>query len=273
MNLTQKYCFIVKDNDFGKKLVTFIGEHYLASARAIKRTIEQNGAFINGKCERFASTKLKAGDEVHFIPVLESQIITSLYEDDFIQVIDKPAGIVSSPESFPERLLVHRLDKETTGCLILAKTPEAQKNLEEQFRNRTVKKQYVAICHGVPKESEGILQTRLAAVHRYQGQTVYGSGKEGKLAITHWRVMKRSKGSSLIMCRPQTGRTHQIRVHLKELGVPIVGDYQYDRKKNGVQFARRLLLHAEKVCFTHPVSGKETEVAAPWPQDFLEYFS
>jgi 23S rRNA-/tRNA-specific pseudouridylate synthase len=266
--------FQVTKQEDGFSLVKFLHTQLQnpGSLRKIKGLIEKNCAFINGRPERFASAKVKTGDWVEFSNPLQQSIQQTLFEDDDLRIINKTPGIVSDKNSFSPLFLVHRLDKETSGCIILAKSIRVQEQLEDLFRNREVVKEYVAICKGHPPTTKGTCRSKIQEKFRYQGQTVYASGKEGKEAITHWEVEKQSKRASLIRCRPVTGRTHQIRVHLLELGVPIIGDYQYDRSGGGPIKVNRLLLHAEKICFTHPVTLQHLEIVAPWQEDFQQAF-
>lgn len=208
-----------------------------------------------------------------------------LHEDRGIIVLNKPAGLVVHPGAgnadgtLVNALLhhcaglsviggverpgiVHRLDKETSGCLIIAKTDSAHSSLSKQFADRLIKKTYLALVEGIPRMPHGTIDAAIGrhAVHR-QKMTVSDRGRE---SVTRYRVMGSSEGKTLMDCQPRTGRTHQIRVHLKHLGHPIVGDPLYGRR--GVH--QRHFLHAWKIAFTHPETGKSMEFVAPLPSDF-----
>jgi len=208
-----------------------------------------------------------------------------LHEDAEFLVLNKPAGLVVHPgagnadgtvvnailhhcegirivggEDRPG--IVHRLDKETSGCLLIAKTEPAHRSLSEQFAERHVKKTYLALVEGIPRMPHGTIDACIGrhAVHR-QKMTVSERGRE---ALTKYRVLASSEGKALIECHPRTGRTHQIRVHLKHLGHPVVGDPLYGRR--GAH--SRHFLHAWKLSLKHPTTGKMVSFTAPVPADF-----
>lgn len=260
------------------------------SGKAIKALIDQGRCLINGKLEKFGSKALNRGDvvELHLTDSLSKpNSIQSaktifdpksiLYEDEYLLIYDKPCGLECSPRAiinfFSEKLyLVHRLDKATSGVLILAKTEEAQEALEDLFRDRLVKKVYHALVEGnVEKrqgKKEGIIKSYLIKKGSFDGQTLYGSSKslgeyEGKEAITHWKVLSEKEGNTLVECRPKTGRTHQLRIHMQELGHPILGDIIYARDSG---FFPRMMLHASEIQFKHPLTGKLIEVHASLPK-------
>lgn len=222
-----------------------------------------------------------------------------LYEDDDLIVVDKPVGIVIHPAPGHERgtlvhgLLygrelapaggprrpgvVHRLDKETSGVLALAKSDRAYYELIEQFKRRTVDKIYLALVHGLLEEQKGRVEAAIGRdPHAVLRRTVR-SVPHGKPATTEFRVLRRFTAATLLEVRPETGRTHQIRVHLAAIDHPIVGDRTYgprghddttleDREK-GVE----LMLHAWKLAITHPRSGRRLEFTAPPPPRFRSY--
>lgn len=235
--------------------------------------------------------------------------IPVLYEDDHLLAVDKPAGLLSSPDRYdPQRpnlmrLLhegiaqgkawatargltylanVHRLDFETSGVLLLAKTRETLVQLARQFELGNPEKQYVALIHGEVNEETFRVEVRLAPDPR-EPQRILVVRKRGKLSVTEFRVRERYRGYTLLECRPLTGRTHQIRVHLAHRQWPVVGDKLYggqplylSRIKPGYRFKRgeperpllsRLALHAERLQFLHPVSGQPVSIEAPWPRD------
>lgn len=257
------------------------------SARSLKRSLENNEFQVNGLTQRFGTTLLGSGDQVIFLGNSISKIVRSpihfektrlLYEDDALFIYDKPPAIASdSPEllnalkrSLPTLILVHRLDRDTSGILIFAKTKPVFEKFVALFKQQSVDKTYVALVDGVPKKRSGIIDNFLGALHRYHGQAIYGAvpSTKGLRAITVWKCEKAGKEAALLVCHPKTGRTHQIRVHCSEMGHPILGDYQYGRKFRCPYRPERCLLHAKSIAFPHPVTGLKLEITAPLPEDF-----
>ena len=251
-----------------ENLVSFIqkGVTVPCSGKALRRVLESNLCRVNGKIERFGSTRLQKGDRVELAPdwqdllVSKELVFPTLYEDDQCLIVDKPAGWVCKDRK--GALLVHRLDKETTGALLFAKGRGARDALMELFANRTVEKEYLALVDGLVREDEGIQDTLLSPKRSYQGQTIWGSGPKGQKAVTRWKVLARGNQASLIQCMPVTGRTHQIRVHASEMGHPILADRQYAPSFRCSYFAKRVLLHARRLKF------KEIEAIAEVSEDF-----
>lgn len=261
------------------------------SAKQLKKAIEYNLCRINQRVERFASTRLAIRDEVDCQDEKLSSFFASaelkfedkrvLYEDAELLVYDKPAkincdlaGMVRLVHQKNASLqLVHRLDRETTGVLLFAKTPAVLQQMIEFFKKFKVKKTYYAIVDGAISKPRGTIDNYLAPLHSYQGQTVWGQTiklKEGVAARTEWIREKKGKSCSLVRCYPITGVTHQIRVHMSEMGHPILGDYQYGRHFICPYFTARYLLHAYEICFPHPRSGKELHLKASFPPDFKQ---
>ena len=220
-----------------------------------------------------------------------------LYEDEFMAVINKPAGVVVHPapgnndgtvvnailSRYPELRsaelpdgsrpgIVHRLDKDTSGCLAVARTPEAQAKLCQAFADRDTRKTYLAITAGVPKEPRGRIEN-LIGRHPVNRQKMAVVEKNGKTAISEYEVLHTTllngKKVSLIKVRIYTGRTHQIRVHLAMLGTPVLGDDVYGgaRYLPGIQ---RQMLHAWRLVLPHPVNGTTIKLQAPLPDDFQD---
>ena len=272
--------FRISSEDAGKSLLQFLKERVpnAPSVKSIKRAIEARGCKVNGKLERFASYRLRKGDSVELMleirPAgkLETRI---LYEDDDVLAIDKPSGAVCTPQGIQKLLpnrrfsLVHRLDKETTGILLLAKNEETKTGLEKLFSERKIKKTYLALVHNWLHEKEKTFSSLLVKHGSYAGQTIYRSVQQGKgvRAITHFRLVKKSKAVALIECEPLTGRTHQLRVQLAALGSPILGDTQYGNRQDNLP---RHMLHGWKVSFLHPRTQKPIAIIAPLPADFEE---
>jgi 23S rRNA pseudouridine1911/1915/1917 synthase len=244
---------------------------------------------------------IAAGDELEFaLPeVVAAELkpvdipLDVLFEDKHLLAVNKPSGMVVHPgaatgeDTLVHALLahcagslsgiggverpgiVHRLDKETTGVIVVAKNDKAHRALADQFATRALKKEYVALVSGVPQLLSGTIDRAISRhpVHRHR-MTV---GEGGKPARTDWeRAEAFGDIAALMRCQIFTGRTHQIRVHLKSLGHPILGDALYGWKPDArlTQQPARVMLHAEHLVLTHPVSGKELDLRAPLPQDF-----
>jgi 23S rRNA pseudouridine1911/1915/1917 synthase len=210
-----------------------------------------------------------------------------LFEDDHLICINKPPGLVVHPAtghrdgtlvnailhhcsalssgSHPLRPgIVHRLDKDTSGCILVAKNDETQASLSAQFAARTARKIYLAVVRGRPRTTGGVISGAIAR-HPYHRQRMTVSNRPGaRAAETTWRVLASSDGLSLLECHPKTGRTHQIRVHLKHLGHPVAGDRTYG---GGADHPRQLL-HAWRLGITHPATGELLSFEAPVPPDF-----
>lgn len=216
-----------------------------------------------------------------------------MFEDEHMLAVNKPAGMVVHPgagtseDTLVHALLahcagslsgiggverpgiVHRLDRETTGVIVVAKTDAAHRTLAEQFASRTLQKDYLALVAGVPKAEGGRIDRPIARhpTHRHRMSTGHG----GRAARTEWtREEEFSATAALLRCRILTGRTHQIRVHLKALGHPILGDVVYGWKANPklpVQ-PERVMLHAERIALAHPATGRPIKLVAPLPEDF-----
>lgn len=275
----------------------------LSRAR-LKALIDEGLLRLNGAVPRPA-LRLSGGEEVVLsLPAPppehvegEDLPLVRLYEDAHLLVLDKQAGMVVHPGAghrtgtlihallhhLPgieavggsERCgLVHRLDKDTSGCLVVAKTPATFEALQEAFRDRMVEKRYLALVHGLPRPPVGDIQT-LYARHPVHRQRYTGRVQEGKPAHTRYRLREAFESSSLLEVDLLTGRTHQIRVHLSEAGHPLLGDGLYGAGRKGkgrVPEAQaavgRQALHAWQLSFAHPVGGQPLSFEAPLPADF-----
>lgn len=220
-----------------------------------------------------------------------------LFEDEHLVVLDKESGIVVHPAAGnPDGTLVnallhhckgqlsgiggverpgivHRLDKDTSGCLVVAKTDAAHQSLSEQFSGRTMEKLYLAVAQGIPSPATGTVFTHIGRhpVNRQKMAVVNPPG--GKTAITDYEVLAidRSTGSSLVLCHLHTGRTHQIRVHLLHLGCPLVGDPIYAKPERQKARPGRLMLHAWRLAFDHPATGARMKFEAPVPPEYTPW--
>ncbi|MDX2148141.1 MAG: RluA family pseudouridine synthase [Planctomycetota bacterium] len=223
------------------------------------------------------------------------------YEDEHVIVLDKPAHMVTQPglghdddtllngvfARYGNKLqrlgkardfgLLHRLDKETSGLLVIALTPEAYDALREAFESRSIAKFYYAVVQEPPAKPSGVVRRPIV---EHAGEDASGVdrkkmariGSGGKPALTAYRVLATSVGGALIECRPVTGRLHQVRIHLSSIGSPILGDGIY-AKKAIKQAATRLALHAHRLVFTHPTTGERVDVHSPMPKDMKNLLS
>ncbi len=263
-----------------QKLVAFLQGHLgNYSGKAIRRLLEANLCRINGRVERFGSKEVQRGDAVelasHWKSALQVPVskIEILYENEAFKIINKPADWVCTDIQArrslgPHHYLVHRLDKDTTGLLIVAKSLVARDALMELFEQRAVQKHYLALVDGIPSENEGVRRSLLEKRGAYQGQTIWGSGQKGLTAVTHWKKWAVGRQAALLLCEPVTGRTHQIRVHLSEMGHPILVDRQYAKTFRCSLFIQRPLLHAYRLQFVF--QGEEIDVRAPLFIDICE---
>lgn len=264
-----------------QKLIQFLQQQIdpSPSGKLLRRVLEARLCRVDGTVERFGSAEVMKGAVVELSPSWRFVLVPNfshfeiLYEDDDLLVIDKPAGWVCSDSDClktfgPKRYLVHRLDKETTGVLLIAKSHKFKDALVELFRVRGVEKLYYAIADGVPKEEKGVCKSSLVRIGSFEGQTIWGSRSKGLLAETRWKIGARAENASLLICQPITGRTHQIRVHLAEMGHPILVDRQYAKSYRNKFFATRPLLHAARIRFRHPFVDKEIDFSVRAPADF-----
>jgi 23S rRNA pseudouridine955/2504/2580 synthase len=266
--------FKVASIENGMRLLAFLRKKYTAapSVKSLKRAIEHRGCRINGKMEIFSTHLLNEGDNVEIELSVDCFISrpSILWEDDYLAVYDKPPGVVSEGKSF-SALLVHRLDKETSGAIVVAKRMAAVGPMEALFKQRKVCKEYLAIVDGHVSRKKGVIISKISPKRYFQGQTIYGSDFFGKEAITNFEVIAFGEKSTFLLCKPVTGRTHQIRVHLKEEGHPILGDYQYSSVFRAPLLSKRHLLHAYKIDFYHPMKkNQHLQVIAPIPSDFFQ---
>lgn len=272
----QQYKWSVTAQESGLKLIDFLKSKLdSCSARQIKKAIESNACVLNGRTERFASTLVGTGDKIAFAMAEKSGVRKGdvLFEDADLFIYDKPSGI--SSEDLHKSLgisslyLLHRLDKETSGVLLFAKTIPMRDAMLHLFRQRKIRKAYFALVDGIPTKTSGTIDNYLGKVHVYQGQALWGEvdPSKGAHARTEWKVIQTGKETALLLCQPITGRTHQIRVHCSGMGHPILGDYQYGRKFRSKCRPQRCMLHACEVSFIHPVKGTTVVIQAPKPLD------
>lgn len=289
------------------RIDAYLSARFPAVSRGtIQRLIEERHILVNGRPTK-PSASPHAGDEVsiHWPEARPAEAqpqdipLHVLYEDDCLLVINKPADLVVHPAAGHEDHtlvnallhhcagqlsgiggvarpgIVHRLDKETSGCLVVAKCDETHLALSAQFAGRTVEKLYQAIVCGEIARDEGDIRAAIARhpSHRKRMAVAPDCGREAR---TSYRVVERLQNATLVEALLHTGRTHQIRVHFQFLGYPLVGDETYGHRQNlrltdltGYR-APRQMLHAARLAFTHPRSGQRVSFAAPLPKDFRE---
>ena len=289
--------YIVKQEEQGKRLDTYVSNKNNELTRtAVQRLIEQEKILVNGKKQKVAY-KVTEGDtvtieetEAKTIELKAQEIpIDIIYEDSDIIVVNKPKGMVVHPANGnPDGTLanaimaickgslsgiggeirpgiVHRLDKDTSGLLIVAKNDKAHVNMSEQIKNHEVKKTYIALVRGIVKENEATIDMPIGRSRSDRKKMAVD--KNGRNAVTHIKVLKRYDKYTLLEINIETGRTHQIRVHLSHIGYPIIGDYIYSNGKNEFGVIGQCL-HAKCLEFKHPVTGKEMKLEAPLPDYF-----
>ena len=243
-----------------------------------RRLIESGRCSVNGRIKTFASTDVRRGDWIEIAPAPSSTHQVScqiLYEDDVLVVIVKPAGLLVEQQAIDRAvgqrtILVHRLDKETSGLVLLAKDQSTATRLETMFRERTIQKEYIAIVDGELDRPRGVLSWPMKMKKRLVHEVYWGVDSSGKEAVTEFVRLVIGKVATLVLLKPKTGRTHQLRVHMAHLGHPIIGDYQYaDQFRCSVR-PHRCLLHAWKLTLIHPVDGQIRTWEAPIPEEMQE---
>jgi 23S rRNA pseudouridine955/2504/2580 synthase/23S rRNA pseudouridine1911/1915/1917 synthase len=281
----------VLQEDSGSSLLHYIAKkHPELSAKKIKKLIDAGKCTLNGHIEKFSSQHVGRGDRIVFtfdeivVPQGASPLLTTdriLYADKSVVAYDKPPGVVSDDprlitllqQKIPNPTLLHRLDKNTSGVLLFATKGPASDHIEKQFRQRTIHKQYMAIIDGVPKQPSGNIEMSMGKLSQYEGQAVWGEVEKGLWSETAWNIEERGNAASLVICKPKTGRTHQIRVHLASIGHPILGDFHYGKKFMCTHQPPRMMLHASQVDLTHPVTGAPLTIRAELPADFQQFFA
>ncbi len=281
------------------------------SRERLKSLIRSGAVEAEGKAVRDPATKVR-GEEALRLAVPEPTPahneaqdipLTIVFEDEHLLVVDKPAGLVVHPAAgnFDGTLvnallhhcagqlsgiggvarpgIVHRIDKDTSGLLVVAKTDVAHEGLAKQFAAHSIDRRYLALVNGSPRASEGTVDAPLARSATNRKKIAIVEGQRGKRAVTHWKRLQNLKDAALLECRLETGRTHQVRVHLASLGHPLLGDPVYGRSGkthgkllNELQFHRQAL-HAAELGFTHPVTRRRLSFSSPMPTDMQELFN
>ncbi len=288
---------MVTKNDI--RIDKYLAEVTEYSRSQIEKMLEQHCITIN---DNFAkrSTKVKIDDVIKFVDeyhfstemIPEYIKLNIVYEDDHIMVIDKPSGLVVHPGSgnksgtlangllyYTKELsnengdirpgIVHRIDKDTSGLLLIAKTNEAHQILVEEFKEKKVSREYVALLIGEFKNKNAIIDAPIGRDEQNRKRMTV-TAKNSKNAITHLTVLKRYEGYTFVRLKLETGRTHQIRVHMKYIGYPIYNDPVYT-KKACTEFGQ--FLHADKIHFLHPITKQEMNFTSPIPKEIEEFLN
>ena len=279
-----------------KRVDIFIADYLEDVSRSqVKKMFQEELIFVNSQKVK-PSYRLKEGDLIEFsLPARRDQLepidlnLKIIYEDEDLLIVDKPQGLIVHPAISSDEVslvnhllfhttklakqadserpgIVHRLDKDTSGLLVVAKTDFAYSSLVSQFQQRSVKRLYRALVHRPFKELSGTID---APLKRDQLKKVkMAVDPTGKIAITHFKVLAQNDLYSYLECQLETGRTHQIRVHLSYIGHPIVGDQTYGKKKEKI--AKTQILHAKTLGFIHPRTGKKISFETEIPSSFDE---
>ncbi len=283
--------------DVPQRLDSFLKTRTGKSRNYLQKLIKSGNVLINGKYIVKPSYELHRNDKVVLnepVPVTteimpEEQPINIIYEDKYLLIINKEAGISVHPAggkrsgTLVNRLLynvsglsgiggairpgiVHRLDKDTSGLMIVAKTDATHIKLSEMLKSHYIKRKYIALVKGIIKENKGTINL---PIKRKPGETKMKISIQGREAITHFKVLERIGNFTLIAVQLETGRTHQIRVHFSHIGHPIIGDKLYGNKEKEIELSRHFL-HSYEISFVHPIIGKEIKAFAMLPNELIE---
>ena len=293
-----KTVFIVEEKDKGTRIDKYLSDAIEGKSRSfIQGLIEKDSIKVNGKIPK-SNYKLKALDEIEVIlpepEVLnveaENIPIDIIYEDDDVVVVNKAQGMVvhPAPGNYNGTLvnallyhcknlssingvirpgIVHRIDKDTSGVLVIAKNDEAHTFLSEQLKDHSMKREYYALIEGRLKNDSGTIDKPLG--RNKKDRLKMGIVEDGKRAVTHYEVIERFNGFTLIKCVLETGRTHQIRVHMASIGFPLVGDPIYGFKRQKIKVEGQVL-HAKTLGFIHPRTKEYMEFTTDLPEYFTK---
>jgi len=303
--MTERFEFIVDESDQGTRLDAYVGGLGVVSSRTVSARLIEDGLVLVGGRPATKRYQLRTGDRVEIdVPRTEAVELTGeeipldiRFEDAHMMVISKPAGLVVHPAhgnwtgtlvhallNHSEELgslqgedrpgIVHRLDKDTSGLMLVAKTDEAQAALQDAIRVRAVDRRYVTLVHGWIAPDSGLVDAPLARDPRERMRMAVSDRADAKQSVTTFRVLERfeagrfDEGFTLVECKLYTGRTHQIRVHMAYIKHPCVGDQVYGsgRAKADLGLPRQFL-HSYRISFQHPVSGETMEFTDPLPED------
>ena len=296
--------FVISDTQQGRRLDVVLAEKTkpLESRANIQRSIRAGLISIDGITTTRSSTKVISGQIIRVKPpkdylapaITPSELsLNVVFEDDDIAIIDKPSGMVvhsgaghltdtmanaavtrwpkiSSVGDTDRPGIVHRLDRDTSGLLIIALNPTAYNNLTLMIKKHEIERIYTALVHGHPKSSTGTIDAPIGRDPHHRTRQAVNAG--GRPALTHYEVIREIGQFSFIKVRLETGRMHQIRVHMTAIGHPIVGDQTYG-KRQGIANLRRQFLHASKLTFNHPISSEKISVTSKLPDDLQSAIS
>lgn len=290
----------VEEKDIGTRLDIFLCEKRTDFSRSqVKKHIQEGLITVNGKIEK-AGYSLRQNDEIEFEHIEMRELnatpqdipLDIVYEDEWLAVINKQQGLVVHPASGSRENtlvnallyrikdlsgingvlrpgIVHRLDKDTSGLMVVAKNDFAHRYLAKQIQTKECRRIYYALCEGVWKQNSGTIETHLARDKKDRKKYAVCGENEGRNAITNYEVLEQYRYSALVKFELKTGRTHQIRVHSKYLGHPIVGDLTYGFKKQRYKLNGQLL-HSKVLIFTHPKTLKTMQFESELPDYFEE---
>jgi 23S rRNA pseudouridine1911/1915/1917 synthase len=293
---------ITAENGAGQRVDVYLVAQLPECSRSrIQSLIHEGHILVNGRATK-PKKNLKAGNKIQVtlpepkVSGVEAQdiAIEVLFEDSSLLVVNKASGMVVHPaagspnETLVNALLfhcktlsgiggvarpgiVHRLDKDTSGCLVVAKDDVTHRHLSEQFAERKVSKEYLTVVQGCPGDLSGRIVNRIGRHPVNRLRMAVLEEPAGKVAITDYEVLQRHENSALVRCRLLTGRTHQIRVHMKTLHTPILGDEVYAHPSRQIDQVSRLMLHSWKLGFIHPKSGRPMAFTAEIPESFQHF--
>lgn len=289
-------------DDEGKRIDAFLAEQLEGVTRSwLQKLIESGNVEVEGREKLAKNYKLRAGDmmtvelpEPETLDVVAEDIpIDIVYEDEHLLVVNKPAGMVVHPAvgNFTGTLvnavmfhcggqlssingvirpgIVHRIDKDTSGLLVVAKTDAAHRGLAEQFAVHSIKRAYRAVVYNNIKEDDGRIETYIGRNPKDRLKMAVVGADKGRIAVTNYHVIERSGKFTYVECRLETGRTHQIRVHMAYKGHPLLGDPLYGPRK-GMTGVNGQVLHAKELGFVHPVTGAYMEFDSALPEAFVK---
>ncbi len=287
------------ESSAGIRLDVFVGEELKISRSLAQTLIKSGGVRVNG-CNSVNGYRLKSGENIE-VTVPEPKALQAepenipvkiVYEDDYLLVADKPKGMVVHPAAGNEtgtlvnallyrckgKLssingvirpgIVHRIDKDTSGLIIVAKTDDAHNSLAAQIASHSFTRRYEAVCDGTIKEDTGTTTLPLGRSEKDRKKMAVTS-KNSRNAVTHWRVINRYRGYTHVELTLETGRTHQIRVHLAHMGHPVTGDAVYGKAKNPFGLEGQCLF-ARFIAFVHPITKKTLSFEADYPEYFIK---
>ncbi len=293
-----RFCFEITENEDGERIDKCLATLIDSLSRSyIQRLIKDDAVRVNGSPVK-GSYRVKQEDQLEFElpeavePDIEPENIPLdiLYEDKDVIVVNKPKGMVVHPAAghYSGTLvnalmfhcgkelsgingcmrpgIVHRIDMDTTGSVIACKNDVAHNCIAEQLKEHSLTRRYVAICHGVLREDEGTIDRPIGR-HPTERKKMAVNERNGKRAVTHYRVLQRFQDYTYIECILETGRTHQIRVHMASIGHPLLGDEVYSNRKSPYKLQGQTL-HAKILGFRHPSTGEYIETEAPLPEYF-----